>query len=180
VYLASAGDSSGIGVPAALNDVIAVGGTSINRDGNYNFVSQTTWTSSGGGSSAYIVTPKFQKPVAQIVGAYRGTPDISLVANPSTGVWLYDTTPYNSKVYDWLTVGGTSVSSPALAGILNSAGSFAKSTMAELTTVYKGFTNPKNWTDITAGSCGNNGGSTALAGWDFCTGVGVPQGLAGK
>ncbi len=180
VYLASAGDSSGIGVPAALNDVIAVGGTSINRDSKYNFTNQSTWTSSGGGSSAYIVTPKFQKPVAKLVGAFRGTPDISLVANPSTGVWEYDTTPYNSKVLDWLVIGGTSVSSPALAGILNNAGSFAASTVAELTTVYKGFTNTANWTDITIGTCGNNGGASAVAGWDFCTGVGVPQGLAGK
>jgi kumamolisin len=180
VYLASAGDSSGIGVPAALNDVIAVGGTSINRDSKYNFLNQSTWTSSGGGSSAYIVTPKFQKPVANLVGATRGTPDISLIANPSTGVWEYDTTPYGGKVYDWLVIGGTSVASPALAGILNNAGSFAKSTVAELTTVYKGFTNAANWTDITLGTCGNNGGAKALTGWDFCTGVGVPQGLAGK
>jgi subtilase family serine protease len=180
VYLASAGDSSGIGVPAALKDVIAVGGTSINRDSKYNFTNQSTWTSSGGGSSAYIVTPKFQKPVAKIVGAFRGTPDISLVANPNTGVWEYDTTPYNGKVLDWLVIGGTSVSSPALAGILNNAGSFATSTVAELTRVYKGFANTANWTDITLGTCGNNGGASAVAGWDFCTGVGVPQGLAGK
>ena len=180
VYLASAGDSSGIGVPAALNDVIAVGGTTVNRDSKYNYINQTAWASTGGGSSAYIVTPKFQKPVAKLVGAFRGTPDISLVADPSTGVWIYDTTPYNSKVYDWLVIGGTSVSSPALAGILNNAGSFAKTTAAELTTVYKGFTNTKNWTDITGGTCGNNGGSKGVAGWDFCTGVGVPQGLAGK
>ena len=180
VYLASAGDSSGIGVPAALNDVIAVGGTSINRDSKFNFTTQSTWTSSGGGSSAYIVTPKFQKPVAKLVGAFRGTPDISLVANPSTGVWEYDTTAYHGKVYDWLVIGGTSVSSPALSGILNNAGSFAASTAAELTTVYKGFTNTANWTDITLGTCGNNGGASAVAGWDFCTGVGVPQGLAGK
>ena len=180
VFLASAGDSSGIGVPAALNDVIAVGGTSIERDGKYNYLSQKAWTDTGGGSSAYILTPAFQKPVAKIVGTYRGTPDISLVADPQTGVWMYDTTPYGGKVYDWLVIGGTSVSSPALAGILNSAGSFAATTAKELTTVYKDFTNTAYFTDITAGTCGNNGGASAVAGWDFCTGVGVPNGFGGK
>ena len=180
VFLASAGDSSGIGIPAALNDVIAVGGTSILRDAKYNYLSQKAWTSTGGGSSAYILRPAFQMPVAKIVGTYRGTPDISLVADPSTGVWIYDTTAYHGQVYDWLVIGGTSVSSPALAGILNSAGSFAASTPAELTTVYDGFTNAANWTDITAGTCGNNGGTSAATGWDFCTGVGVPNGFGGK
>jgi len=180
VFLASAGDSSGIGIPAALNDVVAVGGTTILRDAKYNYLSQESWTDTGGGSSAYILTPKFQKPVAKLVGTYRGTPDISLVADPSSGVWMYDTTPYGGEVLDWLIVGGTSVSSPALAGILNSAGSFAKSTANELTTVYKDFTNTADWTDITTGTCGNNGGSKAVAGWDFCTGVGVPNGFGGK
>ncbi len=180
VYLASAGDSHGIGIPAALKDVIAVGGTSILRDGSGNFLSQKAWIDTGGGSTEYIMRPGFQKPVAAIVGTFRGTPDISLVADPQTGVWLYDTTPVNGRVLDWAVYGGTSVSSPALAGILNSAGSFAKSTDAELKTVYGGFTNQANWTDITTGTCGNNGGSSAVAGWDFCTGVGVPQGLAGK
>jgi subtilase family serine protease len=180
VYLASAGDSSGIGIPAALSDVIAVGGTTINRDAKYNYENQSAWSATGGGSSAYIPTPKFQAPVSKLVGKFRGTPDISLVANPNTGVWMYDTTPYGGAVYDWLVIGGTSVSSPALAGILNNAGSFAKTTATELKKVYNGFTNTKNWTDITSGSCGNNGGANAVAGWDFCTGVGVPQGLAGK
>ena len=180
VFLASAGDSSGIGVPAALDDVIAVGGTSIERDPKYNYLSQQAWTDTGGGSSEYILRPAFQKPVAAIVGTYRGTPDISLVADPSTGVWVYDTTAYHGTVYDWIVLGGTSVSSPALAGILNSAGSFAKSTAKELTTVYKDFTNTADWTDITAGTCGNNGGASAVAGWDFCTGVGVPNGFGGK
>lgn len=181
VFLASAGDSSGIGVPAALMSVIAVGGTTINRNQNtFNFISQTSWGASGGGSSAYILRPAYQKPVSKLVGTYRGTPDISLVANPGTGVWLYDTTAYNGRVLDWAVFGGTSVSSPLLAAILNNAGSFAGSTAKELTMVYKGFTDTANWTDITAGSCGNNGGATAVAGWDFCTGVGVPNGLAGK
>ncbi len=180
VYLASAGDSHGIGTPAALDDVIAVGGTTIERDQNGNFTGQKAWSSTGGGSSARILRPAYQDPVANIVGTYRGTPDISLDADPQSGVWIYDTTPYNGRTLDWTTVGGTSVSSPALAGILNSAGSFAKSTIAELTTVYNDFTNQADWTDITTGTCGNNGGSSAVAGWDFCTGVGVPNGFAGK
>jgi subtilase family serine protease len=180
VFLASAGDSPGIGIPAALTNVIAVGGTTVNRDSKFNYINQTSWADTGGGSSAYVKIPKYQSPVAGIVGKFRGTPDISLVADPNTGVWIYDTTPYGGQVYNWLVIGGTSVSSPALAGILNNAGGFAKSTVAELTTVYKGFTKKANWTDITSGACGNNGGTSAKKGWDFCTGVGVPKGLKKK
>jgi hypothetical protein len=46
--------------------------------------------------------------------------------------------------------------------------------------VYNGYTSTANWTDITLGTCGNNGGAKAKKGWDFCTGVGVPNGYAGK
>lgn len=181
VYFASAGDSPGIGQPAALSNVVAVGGTSINRDSKGNFVSEVTWSSGGGGSSAYVPVPAYQKPVASIVGKFRGTPDISLDANPSTGVWIYDTNPYKGSVLDWLVIGGTSVSSPALAAIINNAGNFFGSTVSELTKVYKGFTKPANFTDITAGTCGSNNKTTkAVKGWDFCTGVGTPLGSVGK
>ena len=181
VYFASTGDSPGIGQPAALSNVVAVGGTSINRDSKGNFLSEVTWTSGGGGSSAYVPVPAYQTPVASIVGKFRGTPDISLDANPSTGPWIYDTNPYNGSVLNWLVIGGTSVSSPALSAIINNSGNFFGSTVAELTKVYKGFKKAANWNDITTGTCGSNNKTTqAVKGWDFCTGVGTPYGSVGK
>ena len=181
VYFASSGDSAGIGVPAALSNVVAVGGTTVNRTASGNYVNQTAWSDTGGGSSAYVPVPSYQAPVSSIVGSSRGTPDISLVADPSSGVWIYDTTPYNGSNLQWAVVGGTSASSPALAAIVNNASNFFASTAAELTAVYKGFRRQANWTDVKGGTCGSNGASiTAAKGWDFCTGVGTPLGRAAK
>jgi subtilase family serine protease len=182
VFFASTGDSPGVEFPSVLQNVVGAGGTSINRNGG-NFVSQSTWPDGGGGTSKYVTIPSYQSAVAKIkkvVGKYRGVPDFSFDANPNTGVVMYDTTPYEGQVLDWLVVGGTSVASPSLAATVNSAGSFAASTVAELTTVYNGYANTANWTDIVLGTCGNNGGTKAKKGYDFCTGIGVPNGYGGK
>ncbi len=182
VYSAATGDTPGTCFPSELKNVIAAGGTSINRD-NGNFVSQSTWQYAGGGSSIYVTIPHYQsrvKRIAERVGASRGAPDFSFDANPDTGVVIYDTTPYYGQVLDWVVVGGTSVSSPALAATINSAGRFAASSAAELMMAYRGFTNAANWTDITLGICGSNGGARGRKGYDFCTGIGVPNGYGGK
>lgn len=182
VFLASTGDSSGTEWPSVLQNVIGAGGTTINRS-NGNTVSQTSWSDGGGGDSFYVPVPTYQsavKKIAKIVKKHRGVPDFSFDANPNSGVAIYDTTAYEGQVLNWLAVGGTSVSSPALAGVINSAGSFAASTPAELTKVYAGYTNTANWTDITSGVCGNGSGNKAKKGYDFCTGIGVPYGYGGK
>jgi hypothetical protein len=180
VFFASTGDSSGTIWPSVLHNVVGAGGTSINRNGDHDFISQTTWTEGGGGSSQYLKIPGYQKPVKSVVGNMRGVPDFSFVANPSTGVVIYDTTPYNGQTLDWAVVGGTSVASPALAAVINAAGGFAASTTAELKKVYRDYTKASDWTDITVGKCGNNGGASATTGYDFCTGIGVPNGYGGK
>ena len=85
---------------------------------------------------------------------------------------------YNSGCYGgWLQVYGTSVASPALAGIINNAGTFNASSNAENTEIYGNLGNMADLTDITSGSCGTH---SASSGWDFCTGVGVPHGFGGK
>ena len=180
VYFASAGDSPGTGWPAVLSNVVSVGGTTVTRSSSGVFKSQSTWASTGGGLSAYVKTPAYQSGVASVVGTARGVPDIALVANPFTGVWIYDTTPNNGKVLNWAVFGGTSVSSPATAAIINSAGTFNASSVAELTEIYKGLGNKALFTDITKGSCPNAAGGTATVGYDLCTGVGTPLGLKGK
>ena len=182
VFVASTGDSAGTIFPSVLQNVIGAGGTTITRKSG-QYAGQTTWIDGGGGSSADVSIPNYQsaiKKIAKILGKYRGVPDFSFDANPASGVAVYDTTKYNGGVVDWIAVGGTSVASPALAAILNSAGSFAASTEAELTKVYNGYTSTANWTDIKLGTCGNNGGAKAKKGWDFCTGIGVPNGYGGK
>ena len=181
VYFASAGDKPGPCWPAVLPNVVGVGGTSINRDAQANFLSETSWAQTGGGPSMYVPRPSYQNAVRKIVGAARGTPDMAAVGNPATGVWVYDSAPYYGRVPYWLTVGGTSVSTPIGAAIVNNAGRFAASTEAELAVVYGNRKNASDWRDITTGMCNNpNQGGNARKGYDFCTGVGAPVGRGGK
>jgi subtilase family serine protease len=183
VFFASTGDSHGTLFPSVLQNVIGAGGTSINRNPSHVFTDQTSWVDGGGGISSQIAIPSYQaaeKKVAKVVGKKRGVPDFSFDANPNTGVVIYDTTPYEGETLDWAVVGGTSVASPALAASINAAGSFAASTVAELTTIYGDYTTKADWTDITSGNCSNKGNIQAKKGYDLCTGIGVPNGYAGK
>jgi kumamolisin len=173
VYFASTGDSPGTSWPSVSANVAAVGGTSVSRDPvTGTFVGEAAWYDAGGGPSAYIARPSYQASVSGIIGANkRGVPDVSAVANPRTGVWIYD-----KNAGGWLIVGGTSVSSPIIAGITNNAGQFRLTTDAELAEVY---TNHALFRDITQGICGPNTGYWAMTGWDFCTGVGSPDTKSG-
>jgi subtilase family serine protease len=124
--------------------------------------------------------PKFQDHIANIVHGARGTPDLAFDANPSTGVWVVDTNPFQGQTAFWYVVGGTSVSAPSLAGIINTAGSFASSSQAELKEIYDHLGNPLAFRDVQYGTCGINAGDLSLPGWDFCTGVGSPSSYRAK
>lgn len=175
VFLASAGDYPGTSWPGASPNVVSAGGTTVRRNPSTGaFVAEAPWDSAGGGSSVLEPRPSYQNKIAA-VGNYRGVPDLSFDSNPVTGVWVYD-----SNVGGWNIVGGTSVASPALAGILNLAGSFYTSSNAELTAIYGKLGVAADFTDIATGYCGPYAGYTSGTGWDFCTGVGSNKGLAGK
>ena len=174
VYFASAGDSPGTEWPSVSPYLLSAGGTTIRRNGTTgDFIGQSTWTDAGGGPSTIEAKPAFQKSL--VPGFTRGTPDIAFESNPDTGVWIYNTT--YEPPYVWWIVGGTSVASPSLAAIINSAGSFLTSSQAEGTEIY---THTGAWTEITDGYCGVYAQYSAGAPWNFCTGVGVPKGFADK
>ena len=181
VYFAAAGDSPGVMWPSASPNVVSVGGTSISRNPSTGaFQREIAWQSGGGGPSLYEPRPRYQNAIAATVNSRRGTPDISAVADPSTGVWVYDY-PY------WYIVGGTSVATPVWAGIVNTArggvnlaAGFLVTSPSELATIYANSANAWDFADIVDGSCGPNEGYLAAAGWDFCTGVGAPHGYSGK
>jgi subtilase family serine protease len=180
VYFAAAGDSPGTEFPSVLPNIVSVGGTTIERGSDGTYQTQNTWSTAGGGNSAYIPTPGYQYAVTNIVGSMRGTPDIALVGNPASGVWVYDSTPYNGVAPAWVVIGGTSVASPAAAAVVNSAGSFNYSGWAELSDIYDHFGDGKAFFDVTGGSCVNAASENASVGYDLCTGVGAPVGLVGK
>jgi subtilase family serine protease len=180
VYFASSGDTGGVnGYPSVSPFVVSAGGTSINRspaNPNGTFVSETAWSGSGGGPSAFEPKPSYQSGVANTDATHRSAPDFSFDANPNTGVSVFDSTSCQG-LSGWLVFGGTSVSSPSLAGIVNHAGGFAASSTAELTTIYANRANTADFRDIVSGSAGS---FTTKVGYDFVTGVGSDQGLAGK
>jgi kumamolisin len=174
VYFASAGDNPGVIWPSASPNVISVGGTSISRNPTTGaFQQELPWQSTGGGPSLYEARPYYQNGISAIVQTRRGTPDVAAVADPSTGVWIYES-PY------WYIVGGTSVAAPVWAGIVNSANSFSATSASELAIVYANQGNASDFTDVVHGSCGPNQGYLGVTGWDFCTGVGSPLGKTGK
>jgi kumamolisin len=182
VYFAASGDTGGAVIyPGASPNVVAAGGTRINRDASGSFVSETAWSGSGGGPSQYEPRPSYQDIIQSIVGGARGVPDYSFDADPNTGVSVYDSTSCKGAS-GWLVFGGTSVASPSLSGIVNSAGSNTSST-AELSLLYQGVTNNgltinnSSFRDILTGTAGS---FTAKTGWDFVTGIGSTWTLSGK
>ena len=182
VYIASSGDSPGAGWPSASPNVISAGGTTLSRNpATGEFLLENTWQDAGGGPSQVEPRPHFQDRIANIVGDFRGTPDLSFDANPNTGVWVLDTNLFQGGPGGWFILGGTSVSAPSLAGIINSAGKFAGSSQAENALIYRHlFEDRDDFRDIRYGTCGLNIGNFATPGWDFCTGVGSDIGLGGK
>jgi kumamolisin len=177
VYFAAAGDSPGVNWPSASPNVVSVGGISLSRNpATGTFQEQLAWQSGGGGPSQYEAIPSFQSAVAAIVQNQRGTPDVAADADPATGVWVYENG-------GWYIVGGTSVATPVWAGIVNTAGKFATGAQ-ELVGLYAAYANSSTYAsdfdDIVQGSCGPNEGYLAATGWDFCTGIGSPQGYGGK
>lgn len=176
VYFASSGDAGGQRTyPCTSPYVVCAGGTSIHRDGSGNFVSETAWSGSGGGPSPYEPRPSYQNSIVSIVGTRRGVPDVSFDADPHSGVIVYDSTPYGG-VSGLLIFGGTSVSAPAVAGIVNLAGHFYNSSAIESSTLYSN-SGTRNFRDIASGSAGSY---TAKPGWDFVTGIGSCLGVVGK
>jgi hypothetical protein len=117
--------------------------------------------------------------------------DISADANPITGVWVACGLGCGMPPGSWLTVGGTSVSSPLVAAMTNGAGRFAPNTASELRTIYANSEYPRfgpwrRFNNVVHGICGpfagyatNNMNGWVPPSWDFCTGVGSPKGHAG-
>jgi len=180
VYFAATGDGPGVIWPSTSPNVIAAGGTSISRNPfTGSFIAETAWDNTGGGVSEFETRPGYQDGIASIVGTARGVPDMSFDSNPNTGVWVYDGTPLEGFTGWWI-VGGTSVATPSLAGIVNSAGKFRHSSYRELVTIYNHLGDGHAFNDTTLGYCGPYAGYFSAEGWDPCTGVGSVNGKSGK
>jgi kumamolisin len=159
-FFASAGDQSGTQYPCVSPAVVCVGGTTISRSGaNGAFQSELVWNSNyddvgtGGGLSQFEGAPSYQGFMSGIVGNHRGVPDLSADADPLSGLWIYNT----SYCAGFCIIGGTSLSSPLLAGLFNFANFFYVSSTAMVNNIYQigqnGVLKPFV-THINSGACG--------------------------
>ena len=169
-FFTASGDSGyGAEWPAVSPNIVAVGGTTLNFDINGNLTSETAWSGSGGGLSAYEALPAFQSTYG-LTYAKRATPDVSANADPASGYSVYDSYGYSGQS-GWFRVGGTSGSTPLWAGIRALGTSMP---IARLYTDASASYNTFFW-DITSGTNGTCGTScTAAPGYDLVTGLGSP------
>ncbi|MGI8682305.1 MAG: S53 family peptidase [Mycobacteriales bacterium] len=167
----SSGDNGyGVEYPASSQYVTAVGGTHLIRASGTRGWAETAWSGAGSGCSAYNAKPSWQTDGGC---AKRTVADVSAVADPATGVAVYDS--YASKgTKGWLVFGGTSVSAPIIAGVYALAGngsavnygSYPYSHTASLFDVVGG----------SNGSCSTAYLCNAVTGFDGPTGLGTPNG----
>ena len=141
----SAGDQTGAYYPAVSPHVTAVGGTSLAGG------TETPWSYSGGGCSAYMARPSWQHDTGC---STRAANDVAAVADPQTGVSMYDTLGGG-----WLVAGGTSVGAPIVAAAYALSGNPQGPEYS--------YTQASAFHDV------------APAGYDLITGLGSPDGVSG-
>jgi subtilase family serine protease len=196
--------------------VTSVGGTSTEIGSTGKIIDQTGWGTvkyslsstgtawnpvgflygSGGGFSSLFNKPAYQ--AAAVSGAYRGVPDVSMNADPNTGMLIGETQTFpDGKYYDQYRIGGTSLASPLFAGLTALAIEHAGTAVGLLNpTIYANtaaFTDVKgtpksegdvrvdyvNGVDGTAGllysvrTFNQDSSLTIKKGWDDVTGVGA-------
>jgi subtilase family serine protease len=187
-YLAASGDAgTGAVYPAASPDVVGVGGTSLYLSANGSYQSETAWSGSGGGLSAFEREPSFQAQfgIPNDPRGYRGNPDVSYNGNPGTGYAVYDSIGISGYA-GWFQVGGTSAGTPqwaALIAITNSMRVAArKANLSSTNTTLYTLAKTAASTDFNAVTQGTNGTCgtmcTASTGYDYVTGLGTPQASA--
>jgi len=172
---ASSGDSGyGVEYPAASQYVTAVGGTSLSTASNTRGWTESVWSTSstegaGSGCSADDAKPTWQTDTGC---SKRTVADVSAVADPATGVAVYDT--YNSEG-GWNVYGGTSVASPLIASVYALAGTPAAGT----TPASYLYAHTSSLYDVTTGktaTCSPTYLCEAGVGYDGPTGLGTPDG----
>ncbi|MFJ9707038.1 putative Ig domain-containing protein [Streptomyces sp. NPDC101234] len=170
----SAGDSDyGAEYPATSQYVTAVGGTALSTSSSTRGWSESVWYTSssegtGSGCSSYDSKPSWQTDTGC---TKRMEADVSAVADPATGVAVYDT--YGGS--GWAVYGGTSASSPIIAGVYALAGTPGTS---DYPAKYP-YSHTSNLYDVTSGSNGSCSTAyfcTAGTGYDGPTGWGTPNG----
>jgi subtilase family serine protease len=147
----------------------------------------------GGGRSVLFSTPSFQSDISNgVLQGRRGIPDVSWNAAVDGGVLVY--TSFPGVRAGWHVVGGTSASSPQLAGLIALTNQLASDSGKKPV----GYLNPllyqlsaSDFNDVTPQTFGSGAGQVTLdsnaeygttiagmpttSGWDLTTGFGSPS-----
>jgi hypothetical protein len=155
---ASAGNGGlGARAPCSYAAVVCVGGTSLLATSSGRGWSERAWSDAGSGCSAYVAKPSWQHLK---VCATRSEVDVSAVADPETGVAVYET-----AAGGWQQMGGTGVGAAMAAALFALGPSAARA-------------NAPKW-------IWRHGGSSSyhlalgIDGYDGPTGWGTPNGIGG-
>ncbi|MGW0424831.1 S53 family peptidase [Streptomyces sp. NPDC003015] len=173
----SAGDEGyGAEYPAASKYVTAVGGTALSKSSTTRGWTESVWNTSstegtGSGCSSYDAKPSWQTDTGC---TKRMISDVSAVADPATGVSVYDSYGVTAG---WYTFGGTSASSPIIASVYALAGTPGSSDYPAQYP-YKHTSSLNDVTSGNNGSCSTSYFCTAGAGYDGPTGWGTPKGVS--
>jgi hypothetical protein len=118
VTVASGDSGYGVEWPATSPQVVSVGGTSLLPASNPRGWDEVVWTGTGSGCTT-LPKPTWQ---ADTGCSHRTDNDVAAVADPETGVAIYDSYGYFGWPPGWGEVGGTSVASPIIASVYALAG----------------------------------------------------------
>jgi hypothetical protein len=147
-----------------------VGGTSLQRSTNGRGWAESAWNRAGSGCSQWLSKPVWQKDT----GCSRRTiADVAAVADPATGVAVYDSFADSKGNSGWMVFGGTSVGAPIIAAV------YALSGNASVNYASYPYLNPGALFDITSGTngfCYPAYLCNAVSGYDGPTGLGTPNG----
>jgi NHL repeat len=163
--------------PADLSSVIAVGGTTLETEGEAGRGwRESVWGDTGSGCTLFIAKPTWQTD--------KGCPnrtdnDVAAEASASTPVSVYDT--YSLILPGWQVVGGTSVATPLTAGAIALESSAMRAEGSEGI-----YSHPSDWFDVSTGSnwtslngeCAERYLCNGETGYDGPTGIGTPDGGA--
>ncbi|MFN8613249.1 MAG: hypothetical protein U0931_37270 [Vulcanimicrobiota bacterium] len=191
--MAPQGDSgAGVSWPAASPNVVAVGGTTLSFAGT-GARSETAWSGTGGGVSAYEPRPAYQASSVPGLGSVtrRSVADVAFNADPSSGQYVAvirnQTGSASFLPVSWVTAGGTSLSTPQWAALMAVASAMRVQAgkpalgdphaplYVDLASVSANYA--ASFLDVSQGSNGSGAANAAKAGYDAPTGLGTPNGL---
>ena len=184
----------GVNYPASDPLVTSVGGTTLLASRTGQYIRETAWNESqlghgatGGGLSQVFALPGFQR--GTVASATRAVSDVSFDADPLTGVPVVSSEVMQGQTV-LIPVGGTSVGSPALAGIAALIDQLAVGRLGFLNSAFYRVSHSGVYGALFHDvQTGNNTfvfqqtnnqvvtvpGFRAVTGWDLPTGVGTPN-----